>query len=287
MHTILAATDFSENAGWAVECAVRLALQRGAKLELFHVLTDTALQSLKEWWGAQEGVHPAADAEEKLGELRDGIAVETGLEPGATVVAGKIIDEILAASVGMDLVVMGERGAHRLRDQLLGTTADRVIVRSSAPTLIVKRRPMDAYRTVLVPVDFSAVSAKAVRASMDWAPAARTVVYNVCQEPFESTMYYASVKEALIDEYRRRAVLRASADMDEFVRGLVARPSDLKAEVRYGHPAAVILEAARDLMADLVVMGKQGRSALEGFVVGSVTRHVLPDVKADVLIVPE
>ena len=52
------------------------------------------------------------------------------------------------------------------------------------------------------------------------------------------------------------------------------------------HPARLIVDSARALDADLIVVGKRKRPALESLLVGSVTRHVLADTEADVLVVP-
>jgi len=63
--------------------------------------------------------------------------------------------------------------------------------------------------------------------------------------------------------------------------------SRLSHAVAHGHPSRLILAKSRQLRADLVVIGKQGRSAAEDLLLGSVTRHVLSDAKCDVLVVQE
>jgi nucleotide-binding universal stress UspA family protein len=49
----------------------------------------------------------------------------------------------------------------------------------------------------------------------------------------------------------------------------------------------VVLDKETEYNADLIVIGKQGRSALEGFFLGSVTRHILSNSKCNVLVVHE
>ena len=55
--------------------------------------------------------------------------------------------------------------------------------------------------------------------------------------------------------------------------------------VARGDPARVILEQAASCGADLIVMGRQGQGAVEYFLLGSVSRHVISDAKCDVLVV--
>lgn len=58
------------------------------------------------------------------------------------------------------------------------------------------------------------------------------------------------------------------------------------ATVAYGDPASVIVEAAQDASADLIVMGTHGRSGLERLMLGSVATRVVKDPPCAVLIVP-
>ena len=57
--------------------------------------------------------------------------------------------------------------------------------------------------------------------------------------------------------------------------------------MRHGHPAAGIREQAEETRHDLIVIGKHGRSAAEELLLGSVTKHVLGEGQADVLVSTE
>ena len=75
-------------------------------------------------------------------------------------VAG-ILDE--AHERNADLIVLGEPGKKGLKEHFVGTIAERVARHSDRPVLIVKRRPNDAYRRVLVAVDFSEAASRAAQ----------------------------------------------------------------------------------------------------------------------------
>ena len=95
-------------------------------------------------------------------------------------VAG-ILDE--AHERNADLIVLGEPGKKGLKEYFVGTTAERVARHSDRPVFIVKRRPNDAYRRVLVAVDFSEVASRALKAAYEIAPRAEFLAVHAWQVP--------------------------------------------------------------------------------------------------------
>ncbi|MNV87873.1 Universal stress protein family protein [compost metagenome] len=60
--------------------------------------------------------------------------------------------------------------------------------------------------------------------------------------------------------------------------------ADARQLVVHGAAAWRIVEQELELDCDLIVVGKQGESALEELLVGSVTKHVLNESQGDVLV---
>lgn len=59
----------------------------------------------------------------------------------------------------------------------------------------------------------------------------------------------------------------------------------VEAIVRKGDPAAIMLEAARDARADLIVIGRRGRDFAARALLGSVAERVVNQAPCDVLVV--
>jgi len=58
-----------------------------------------------------------------------------------------------------------------------------------------------------------------------------------------------------------------------------------KEEVLFGHPKDVILDAAKDWPADLIVMGSHGRSGFGRFMLGSVSMSILSAAPCSLVVV--
>lgn len=77
------------------------------------------------------------------------------------------------------------------------------------------------------------------------------------------------------------------ASMESFAQTETGSPVPIACEIVEGHAASAILAVAKDLPADLLVMGTHGRSGFERLVLGSVTERVLRKADCPVLSVPK
>jgi nucleotide-binding universal stress UspA family protein len=141
-------------------------------------------------------------------------------------------------------------------------------------------------RRILCPTDFSASSARAFQHAATlaaWYEAALTVVYvmPVTVVPASELAYMAN--PMLLDTGLREHI---RADLSALAAPARRVGLRIDTDFRDGRPAAEIVTAARELPADLVVMGTHGRSGFQRLVLGSVTETVLRRVACPVLTVP-
>lgn len=289
--SLLAASDFSPYARHALERAAQLAgAHPDAQLTLTHVISASMLSRLRGMLRDEAPAMEARVADEAAQTLtqlatqlsmRHGCAVDTRLSQGS---AQEVIID-LADELQSDLLVMGARGAHFVREFLLGSTTERVLCKTRRPLLAVKQRPQGAYLRVLVPVDFSAHAAAAAQTAHRWLPDAEIVLLHAYEVDIESTLRFASIADEHIHQYRVRAREDALAAMAQFADRLAIPPDKLTRLAVHGAPTLRILEHEQSLDADLIVMGKHGQSTLEELLLGSVTKHVLAYSGSDILIV--
>jgi len=290
-NTILVATDLSAPARHAVERAFVLAEHSGGALHLLHAIELEALDSLREMLGGDISAVRAAlenDARTQLDQLAGDPAMHRGVAARPRVVADNPLATIAAEADALDaqLVVLGARGESFLRHTLLGSTAARLLRKAvRRPVLVVKQPPHDAYRSVLVAVDFSPASLQAIRLARQWAPGANLLLLHAFELPYEGKLSFAGVEEQVIRHYidqdaevRRRRLHDLAA-----VAGLA--PADYSARVMHGDPSQQIVALEQEYDADLIVVGKHGTHVAEELLLGSVTNHVLAESQCDVLVI--
>jgi nucleotide-binding universal stress UspA family protein len=288
IQSIVAATDFSSSARHAAERAAMLAATAGARRGvLLHVLEKSLMDDLRQFISASEEVKQGIfdDALQSLDALAEEVVplADFAMEP--EVRTGSILDTIIEAASEFDLLALGARGRHPVRALSLGTTSQRILSKTRQPVLVVKRKPHTAYQRVLVAVDFSSYSRKALAYGRAVAPQALICLVHIFRPLFEKTMISTGISDKSIEEYRIKARIHAEAEMTRFIQAEGIESDNLLRLVEYGHPPASLPEIAAKQDVDLIILGKHGRSRIEEFLIGSVTLHVLAQSRCDVLVV--
>ena len=286
---LVAATDFSEDAANAALRAAMLASEQSAELELLHVVNKSSLEALRSWLRTPVDVADRlmADVRRSLADSAAGISGETGITALVNVTAGEVLSEILSSCERADMLALGARGNNSLRDAFIGTTAERLLGKCRRPILIVKRLPKQPYARVLVPLDFTPNSEKALRMAARVAPKAMIIAVHAYEVAFEGRLRLAGASDADIDGYRLRVEGKAGADISALWDELGIKQRRFGQVVERGSPALVIRDQQHAMAADLIVMGKHGRSGVGAFLLGSVTRRVLAESVCDVLVLQE
>ncbi|HEY9448047.1 MAG TPA: universal stress protein [Burkholderiales bacterium] len=282
LDTLLVATDFSRPAADATQRAVMLARNFGAsRIVLLHALPRLRCDALK------TAKRRAEAAGVKLGELAAALRAGTGLDVQQRIEAGGtgLVEAVLRYQDEADLLVLGSRDAHPLRELFFGGTAQRVLRRMRKPVLAVKRPPQRSYGRAVIATDPSADAAQAMAYAKVLAPSARMHLVQVYRSPYEGKLRYAGVADELIGHYRDRAREVALQRMMRLLH-LHAPCADVRARVVHGHPAAQLLGEARELRADLVVAGRRNKSLLEELLYPGVSSELLARCECDVLVVP-
>jgi nucleotide-binding universal stress UspA family protein len=289
LRTILAASDFSFDAHRAARRAALLAQEHGATLRLLHVLHPDAAAK-----AAQQRLRPPLDLDQRvsLDAQRNLDSLAADVSAADLIVeremrSGVVLDEILDAADHADMLVLGPRGLRPIHELILGTAAERLLSKSQCPMLVVKQEPASPYRRVLVPVDFSDHSLSAARFARLLAPNAELCVFHAFDSLAEGTLRSAGVSEDNIAEYRAQDERQAREEVDKLIAEIGPMSVPPLPVVQRGDPRIQISATAESYAADLIVIGKHGRSRLAEYFLGGATRITLARAHCDVAVVPE
>lgn len=280
IRKILVATDYSEDARCAETRAAMLSVELKAEtLELMTVnCTTIDLRA------------PAAiPADAAACEIESLTLPEWRAEGPACVRsarAGSAPHAIVgrAKEIRAGLIVVSARGKRFFADLFRRHNNDELIRLTDRPVLLVCSEPADAYKRVLVAIDFSEESKEAARAALAIAPSAHFTFLHVFRVPNEDMMRETGVSLDLIHGYRIRAREAARTKLNHFIDSLGPRRQLISRAIQHGLPAPVIGAQARQLNADLIALGKHGKSRFVEFLLGSVTRRVVDQGWCDLLV---
>ncbi|MBT3067886.1 universal stress protein [Rhodoferax sp. U11-2br] len=289
LNHILAATDLSAPARHAVERAALVCKEKAATLDLLHVANLAPLERLGQLMGTTAGdlEDKVLQAEQtRLMALATELQRRVGITPATQVVAGDLLTELAksADALATDLLVCGAKGDSVFRRFALGTTALRMLGKTKCPVLVVKQPPRGAYKRLLVPVDFSSASLRALHHARCLAPQADMVLMHAFEVPFEGLLRYARVNEDTIQQHRVTARREALHKLQTLRDKAGLNNMNTSLLVLHGDPALRILEQEQALDCDLTAMGRHGDSLLEEMLLGSVTKHVLAELQGDLLV---
>lgn len=282
---ILAPTDLMDSTRPAVDRAFRLAAEMGAKLTLMHTLRQRTTDELRKLLGKDSSKVEAQlheQAREALAKLAAEFGQLHGVSASIHLTSGKLLPSIVeqAATSDADLLVLGSNGG----DFLVSSTASRLLRLTTLPVLVVKRPSLEAYRRMLVPLDFSPVATKALDMGNKLAPLAHTTLLHAFESPFDCQLRHAGLGDSLIKQLRSNAKLDAEQQLQAFAARLPGT-TETKLLPSKCDAAQTIIDAAQTQHYDLIVMGRHGANVAEEFLLGSVTKRVLAESGSDVLVV--
>lgn len=278
---VLAATDFSDTASAALDWALELARQQGARVELVHAVTvPPSVPGYVPTAGLdfEAEVRQAAEARltQAVNALRErGVEVSTFLAPGtpSQVILGR------AEALSAKAIVIGTRGLTGLRHLLMGSTTQRVVHGAHCPVLTVHPGDLGRHRTIrtiLVPTDFSEDANLAIHAAHRLLASlesdARLILLHAFNLPIEYTAY-GPVPTSI--NYLEDTGLESERRLFEMAQPFQREGLTIDTVSREGDPAHVIAEEAEKRDADLIAMGTRGLTGLRHLLLGSTAERVV------------
>ncbi|MBK7580425.1 MAG: universal stress protein [Myxococcales bacterium] len=149
--------------------------------------------------------------------------------------------------------------------------------------------PVPQTYKIVVGVDYSEQSERALRAALDMALYRDVQIYCVAvaegHGPGRPVVESAEMHETFHDAAQRTLERFIAKEIDELEKsGLKLNRKRVAAAIDFGKPADGVLAMAEDVHADLVVVGTHGRTGLERLLLGSVAMDLLRRAHCPVLV---
>lgn len=285
---ILVPVDFSECSNKAVEFAMHFGDKFNAHITLLHIVSlfhedvneesrlhdfESVIQKREQWINGKLKEHEnTADQHE--------VKIDSVLLRGFTT-ADKILEYIQENN--FDLVIMGSHGRTGIKHLLQGSVSEKVVRLSKIPVLTIHHSTKNYDpKIILVPIDFSKFSKIAVERAQFFARLfnAKIIFLHIIEQVIHPAFYAANIESVFqIDPGLKK---RTFNKLKEFV-DLV----EIKSEylVLEGKAYKEIVETAKKKKVDLIVMGTQGLTGLDYFLMGSTAERVVRLAECSVLTV--
>lgn len=293
LKNIVVATDFSETSDFAISRAVAIAKATRANLTILHVLQkslfDKTLEAIipDEILQSPEEYITTLIKEKILALSRHKLNIDLNI-----ISQGKAAVKILqyAKKNKIDLLVIGAHGKYSIRDSFVGTTAEHIAKRTKCPVLIVKNPPTKSFNKILVPIDFSVVSKRALNYTIQLFPDSHIRLIHVGDFEYENLLKKeekeGEISKAKIAQVGKAIILFLDIKMKKYIKGFRSKLGKYSYQIALGYPGPVIVKEASKLRQDLIVMGTQGYGRRHYLFIGSVANWVLTETDKDILLIP-
>jgi nucleotide-binding universal stress UspA family protein len=267
---ILVPTDGSPCAGVAAEYAEDLATRYDATVHALCVVDSRSLENAPQYDQLKAERTELAErtcANLSTTRVKTERAVRTDV-PHAAI-------RQYATDHEIDLIVMGTHGRTGVERFLLGSVTEKVVRLSDVPVLTVKAEEESdvtyPYTDILVPTDGTEGAAAAIDPAVDIASTYDASVHAL--SVVDSTAMGFDVRSDTILDALEEAARTALDTVEE--RATEASVSAVETSVDYGTPYREIRSYVDEHEIDLVVMGTQGRSGIERYLLGSVAEKTV------------
>ncbi|WP_109354454.1 universal stress protein [Sphingorhabdus sp. EL138] len=266
---ILLATDMTARCDRAFDRALMLAKSWKTRLIVVHVLDPK--QAKKKGLVPKEA---RIQLEEELPETD--VDVEFIIEMGN--VGELVIETARRERCGM--IVTGVAHYDGFSDVFLGSPVDHIVRHADVPVLIIKRKPVKPYRSIMIATDFSDCSMTALNTAAELFPEIPLHLVHAYNVPYSGWLKSDQVAQDIGSEEAKlmeRFLAQTTIDNATFKR--------LKASNEKGELGVVLFKKIKELKSDLVVLGTHGKSGFMRASMGNNARVLLGWLKQDVMMV--
>lgn len=277
--------DGSQHSNKALNVANLLASKTGGEATLFSVVEVHSAFDLLAREKAHEILSKNRDLIEERQKTSTDSLADTNYEITGKTAMGDPATEVLEeAKDGYNLIVVGSRGLSAMRRAFLGSVSDKIVRKAGIDTLVVEEYNENVFDRLLVPIDGSETSKKALTTAMALGELFNSEIHilyviSAFHIPELDTAY--SLEEHYQPYYDELAekVLTEAKEMTS------SYPGTVITHQKAGNIIDSILELEDEIDPSTIIVGSRGLGRVARGLVGSVSSGIVHNSHKNVLIV--
>ena len=200
----------------------------------------------------------------------DSVSTRTALGPAAMTI------ESVADDLKCDLIAMAPGEHSKVSQFLIGSTCARVAQHAKSSVLIVRTNKAAAVKNVVVGIDGSEKAVQAaVKAVKTFSLADKDVSVTLVNVVSVTGIFKYISPPGFVARVEDNLMMSGEAALAQAEKALVdAGLKKVTVKLRNGDPETELLAVAKEVNAELIILGAQGRSALEEAILGSVASKI-------------
>ncbi|MBN2424748.1 MAG: universal stress protein [Calditrichaceae bacterium] len=281
LNKILVPISFNESSAGVIKQAISLAKLFNSEILIFHVLPKLEISKLNLEM-IEKGIN------KKLDQIQSDMVSEGVRVSNLGLLSGVPSLEIIKASEknNANVILLGSgRTVETSKSDTsgLGETAKDVLRKSSKPVWIVNCGQKEKTQYILCPIDFSKASERALKNAIHLS------------RKMDSTLHILHVVPSILDFYlsilggseekKAEKIKTHEKKLEKFLTQFDLTGIKYTKTVKQGKVHQIILETARELEADIIVLGATGESINPKLLLGSNTELVSREFPCSLIVV--
>lgn len=295
IKNILVPLDGSKLSETVLPLAAFLAHQNQARLILLHIIEQHPPDTVH----GDRHLTDQQEASVYLDQVSQSLPAEVTVDRHVHTTAEKnVANSIVEHSkeLKVDLIVMCAHGQSGLQKRIFGNIAQDVLNMGGVPVLLLSpEKEMKAKscncRCILVPLDGNPDHESGLDMAVELSQTCHASLHLVMVIHELSTLPGEQAASAVLLPTATSVLLEMDCEEGElYLAGLMGKLLDkhipVTGEVQRGDPAKQIVRAAKEVQADMIILGTHSKTAMDAFWSGSVTPKIATQTHLPLLLVP-
>lgn len=272
IKSILALTDFSIGAEFALDRAAMIAADQGATLQLMYL---------------SQSPHPRlTERLARLSERGCQLAARHGIEVCAMFYEARTLNHVIEKTLAVDLLVFDGFNDRNAGSRMQGISPERLIRHSCCPTLVVKNVFLKPYAITTVVADYSSKSRNLLRYACDFEIDSMLEVFCAWGTVQRANGGDLRSQDDRIEHYCRQGRRRHHAQLLQVKDVLSTRRNRIRYFAGAEDPFQGILVQTQASESDLLIIESSKPSVLSSFVSWDLSHRLAKEVHCDFLQLP-